>query len=181
MKKLLSLFAVLFLASPLAMASSISNTKDINSYPLGNKDGVQYKNSQKCHINDISGLIDSIAIKFGENTGTPVGPMTLRIETSVNDDSSDKHASGILVGPNAMRIVDIKPGVNLITFDPPVVVSGTCIWLVTSVSNQESGNYYNQRVTAKDYEPGWFRRKANGVDWATVENTDEYFVVNYRP
>jgi hypothetical protein len=142
-----------------------------NNSSIGDSSGTEYRLAQSFQVEDgIS--CPKVALEFGANLNSPVGNLTVRIET---DNSGVP--SGTLVHADATKAIAITPSAwNEFAFPSSIsLAADTTYWLVTSVADQSTGQSYNWRIDITgEYADGVLKRSADGGSTWDVFGGDAY-------
>jgi hypothetical protein len=163
-------------------AIEFDNASD-GTYAIGNISGTEQKVAQSFKLTRDT-VVRSVKLYLGKKTGTPLGNITVRIETN-----NGSVPSGTLANFYAKATLDensiIESGWNHFVFNNPFRLStNTTYWIVAEIPAQS--NYYatpnnNYWTWAYNNGNGYENGTAalyNGTSWSAVSANDMLFTVN---
>ncbi len=168
--------------NPIGGNEDIVNQVGLRFQGIGDQIGVEYRVAQS-FTTGTSISLSQVDLQFFENFGSPVGNVTVRIET----DSSNR-PSGTLVDPGATKAITVVPGtfsvgnVNSWVFSGGINLSAsTQYWIVTAMANQavDTGWIIGADRVTGPIVGGYNISNDGGVTWPSGNlETDLYFKVH---
>jgi hypothetical protein len=169
---------VLDLKAPLSTAIAAFNTATgtTATYGIGNVGGTHIARAQSFNLATYTSRLQSVAIEFGANVGTPYGTMSLHL-MSVNAQSASAGPNAILW--KSLPFTPVASSVNTITFnDSPILQPGYYAWALVPDNLQLSGNYWQIKGTASDtYASGISATQSDTGGWITGVGIDYWSTI----
>ncbi len=147
--------------------SYISQLIDNSSSELGNISGNHHEKAQSFTLNENSTIV-SAKIKFGANSGSPIGGVTARIETL----DIDGMPSGILAHTNLTKTdTPSESAWHTFEFDTPATISAGSYAIVLLIPEQSENVYRTVRFNGNVYFYGdKFARIASWGYWVIYKD-----------
>ena len=157
------------------VATSYTTGSD-DSLVIGNSGGTDYRAAQSFQLTDPIQL-HSVRIDLDTSVGSPLGPLTVEIQTDASGPSgtlvaaSDPETAGGIDSPTT--------GWNEALFEEDIrLAANTTYWIVVYARSQTAGNYYTW--SADTTSPGYSSGSAavyDGATWTVDTTKDALFEV----
>jgi hypothetical protein len=132
----------------------------VNVSILGDSGGTEFRVAQSILVS-VGGRITSVSVRFGANTGTPLGLVTLSICGAGTNPGAALASVTFAPNPNADNVIPIPNG--------PIISAGVTPWVMLEPPAQATGNSWSVLRGTNPYASGQMKQDANNAGtWAAL-------------